>query len=231
MKTIDLEFAGKNLEAFYAGKPLTHRIAEIEDNLENVSAEQVSRFLTSQSVDESVLGSAFVLKALAGQINVVIHTVGILVSLPHILETGEMVEYVSLGAGNTGKDFDLETDRRVAEFKFINWQGGAEAIRQNQVFKDLFYLAEYDGEKQRLLYVIGKQHPLRFLSGRRGLSSILSHNEALRNAFYGKYGERYQVVSDYYRDVKTQVEIVDLQDLVPFFRNVGTSETADRQPV
>ncbi|WP_283814259.1 hypothetical protein [Bradyrhizobium aeschynomenes] len=41
--------------------------------------------------------------------------------LPHILEEGEIVDYVSLGAGNTGRPFDLETNRRIAEFKFIHW--------------------------------------------------------------------------------------------------------------
>lgn len=43
--------------------------------------------------------------------------------LPHILEPDERVESVSLGAGNTGRDFDLETNVRVAEFKFIHWRG------------------------------------------------------------------------------------------------------------
>jgi hypothetical protein len=40
-----------------------------------------------------------------------------------------------------GRSFDLETDRQVAEFKFIAWRGGAEAIRQNGLFIDIFRLA------------------------------------------------------------------------------------------
>jgi hypothetical protein len=83
-------------------------------------------------------------KRLAREINVVIHALGILLCLPHILEPEETIEYVSLGAGNTGRAFDLETNKRIAEFKFSRWQGGAEAIRQNSLFKDFYCMAEYD---------------------------------------------------------------------------------------
>jgi hypothetical protein len=46
------------------------------------------------------------MKRLAGQINVINHSLGILLCLPHILEVGEQVEKVSLGAGNTGREFE-----------------------------------------------------------------------------------------------------------------------------
>jgi hypothetical protein len=77
-------------------------------------------------------------------VNVAIHALGILLALPEILEVlevGEVVEELSLGAGNTGRAFDLVTNVRVAEFKFIKWRGGAEAIRQNGLFVDVFHLA------------------------------------------------------------------------------------------
>jgi hypothetical protein len=66
--------------------------------------------LGSSGVDREVLAAAAALKRLAGQINVSIHATGILLCLPHILEPGESVDYVSLGAGNTGREFDLETN-------------------------------------------------------------------------------------------------------------------------
>ena len=89
------------------------------------------------------MAAAAEMKRLAGQINVMIHALGILLCLPHILEPKERVEYGSLGAGNTGREFDLETNLRVAEFKFIRWRGGAESIRQNSVFKGYLLLAEH----------------------------------------------------------------------------------------
>jgi hypothetical protein len=76
-----------------------------------------------------VLKAANVIKHLARQINVVIHTLGILLCLPHILRAGEVIHYVALGAGNTGRSLDLETNVRVAEFKFTHWQGRPESIQ------------------------------------------------------------------------------------------------------
>jgi hypothetical protein len=40
-------------------------------------------------------------KDMAGQIDVTLHAVGILLSLRHILDSGERVESLSLGAGST----------------------------------------------------------------------------------------------------------------------------------
>ena len=223
----DLESAAKSLRGFYAGKSLTSRISELQLGVEGSVNNGVADLLTVESIDESVLDAALQLKMVAGQINVVIHAVGILLSLPFVLDAGEVVSFVSLGAGNTGKAFDLETDKRVAEFKFINWQGGAEAIRQNQLFKDFFYLAEYEGDKRRCLYVLDTQSPLKFLGGRRALSSVLSRNRTLRDDFYAKYGEKYSVVCDYYRDRQSRVELISLVNLVPYFKGNTGPETID----
>jgi hypothetical protein len=77
--------------------------------------------LGSTGVHREVLAAAAAaLKRLAGQINVFIHATGILLCLPHILEPGESVEHVSLGAGNTGRECDLESNYRITEFKFIH---------------------------------------------------------------------------------------------------------------
>lgn len=111
---LDLTLAAKTLEDFCADSSLTGRIGQLQQVIEGTSASQIGGVLSAERIDESVLDSALTFKQIAGQINVVIHAVGILVSLPHVLEPGETIRYVSLGAGNTGKPFDLETDRRVA---------------------------------------------------------------------------------------------------------------------
>ena len=90
------------------------------------------------------------IKQLTGQINVMIHALGILLCLPHILGADEIIDYVSLGAGNTGRGFDLETNRRIAEFKFIHWQGGPQSIRRNALFKDFYEMAEYETDKMEV---------------------------------------------------------------------------------
>ena len=78
---------------------------------------------------------------------------------------------MSLGAGNTGRAFDLETNKRIAEFKFIRWQGGPEAIRQNALFKDFYFMAEHAGVKRKYLYVHDAHRqdphlPMRYDTGR-----------------------------------------------------------------
>ena len=130
----------------FTGADLTVTLGRIEGIVQGLTIEVCEEFLKSEGVDREALAAAAELKRLAGQINVTIHALGILLCLPHILEAGEIVEYVSLGAGNTGRQFDLETNRRVAEFKFIRWRGGSEAIRQNSIFKDFYLLAEYPTE-------------------------------------------------------------------------------------
>ena len=170
-----------------------------------------------------MLAAALRIKEAAGQINVVIHAVGILVSLPYILLPGERIASLSLGAGNTGKDFDLETDAQVAEFKFITWRGGPEAIRQNSVFADFFKLAEDDSGRKRCLYVVGKEHPLRFLNGGRSMSSVLSKNRAVSDRFYERHGEKYSVVSEYFEEARGRVDIIDLAEIVPTFGQVSPS--------
>jgi len=147
---------------------------------------------------------------LAGQINVTIHALGILLCLPHILEQGETVEYVSLGAGNTGREFDLETNLRVAEFKFIRWRGGAESIRQNSIFKDYVLLAENLTPKRKYLYLVGTEHALKFLHGGRALSSVLSRNDKLQKMFSERFGSQFSKVRDYYGAHRDAVQIEDV---------------------
>ena len=98
-------------------------------------------FCIEQGLDAGLMLAARRVKAAAAQIDEVIHSVGILQSLPHILEHDEQVEYLSLGAGNTGKKFDLETKKLVAEFKFIDWQPKSNSIRETRIFKDFYGLA------------------------------------------------------------------------------------------
>src|ERR1700720_311254 len=146
----------------FRGADLTRTIYQIEQSLRGASADTYAAVLTTSGAKAEVLGAAGLIKQLAGQINVVIHALGILLCLPHILRPGEVIEYVSLGAGNTNRKFDLETNKRIAEFKFIRWQGGPESIRQNALFKDFYEMAEHETIKEKYLYVLGTEHAVRF---------------------------------------------------------------------
>lgn len=206
--------AASTIQQFEKGS-LTDRISAIETILQGLDKKACESAFPTLAVNPSLLDAALTLKQAAGQVNVLIHAVGILLSLPHILEDGEVVEALSLGAGNTGRPFDLETNHRVAEFKFINWKGGPESIRQNSLFKDFYLLAEHETAKQRYLYVIGTQYPLRFLKGGRSLESVMSRNNRLWKEFQGRYGSRFTKVHEYYEHRGSNVQLVDITKVVP----------------
>ncbi len=199
----------------FGGADLTRTLARIEASLDGATADTCADALSACGADTEVLSAAGLIKRLAGQINVVIHALGILLCLPHLLQPGEVIEYASLGAGNTGRAFDLETNQRIAEFKFIRWQGGPEVIRQNALFKDFYLMAEHSSDKRKFMYVLGTEYPLKFFNSGRSLSSVLSRSVKLQSQFTAKFGERYRTVRDYYVPRKDVVLIQDVSPFVP----------------
>ena len=217
-----LEAAAKRIEDFGAGPALTARIKELETASSGLGARQINKILAREGVGEELISAARTLKALAGQVNVIMHAAGILASLPHILESGEIVESLSLGAGNTGRDHDLVTDRRIAEFKFIDWRPARNTIRENVLFADVFSVASAETDKRRIVYVLGTEHPMKFLRGGRAISSVLSRSSKVRLGFYGRYGmDTFATVRDYWATVCDSVELLDLRELVPELFAVG----------
>jgi len=212
----DLAEAVRVLEALGPGKQLTTRIAQLEEAFRELPAAAIPGRLVDERLGEATLRGALQVKALAGQINVVVHAVGILVALPHILDADETVQALSLGAGNAGgRAHDLVTDRQVAEFKFIQWRGDADGGRQSSLFADVFNLASEETDKRRVLYVTGKVHPLRFLTNNRTLASVLSRNRGVAERLRAAHGEGFTTVSQYWDLVKDRLEIVDLCEVVP----------------
>ena len=122
---------------------------------------------------------------------------------------------MSLGAGNTGRKFDVETNKCIAEFKFINWSGKSDTIRQNTTFKYFFELVEYNTNKKKYLYILDKENVLKFFNNNRALKSVLSKNEATKKHFFSLYEDKYTTVSQYYHDKKDIVDIIDLHDICP----------------
>lgn len=196
--------------ARFTGPDLTTTLSGLEAAVQGVTAKDCVNFLEGAGAGREAMVAAAELKRQAGQINVTIHALGILLCLPHLLEPGERVDYVSLGAGNTGRAFDLETNLRVAEFKFIRWRGGPESVRQNSVFKDFLLLALHPTPKRKHLYLLGTDHALKFLRGGRALSSVLSRNDKLQRTFVHHFGDTYQTVGDYYDANSEQVRIEDV---------------------
>jgi len=206
--------AASNLEEFGVNS-LRNRIASLEAAFKGRSKAECGAESLSQGLVLNLLESAVILKRAAGQVNILIHALGILLSLPYILEDGEVIQSLSLGAGSAGRAFDLETDCRVSEFKFIRWRG-RDSARQDALFKDFFYLTESNTAKQRNLYLLEVERPQRFLEGGRSLTSVLSRDDKLRGDFRTLYGDRFTRVRDYYKYRQGRVLLIDLRPLVPY---------------
>ncbi len=198
----------------FQGFSLTESISNIEGFVIGKGVNELESLCISKKIDDDFMTSALSLKKIAGQINVIIHAAGILRSLPGIMEPGEVVKSVSLGAGNTGREFDLETNYRIAEYKFIDWKGGAESIRQNGIFKDFFELAEHITPKRKYLYVVGEKYPLKFLSeSRRKLTSVLKNQQTLLTQLHDKY-PTIKMVRDYYALKSLEVKVCDISPYI-----------------
>ncbi|MGA2513678.1 MAG: hypothetical protein ABSG37_08665 [Candidatus Limnocylindrales bacterium] len=216
---------GAALEAVgaFSGPGLTAYVARLERELSGMEHDRIAETLAVQGLRDSTLEAALMVKRAAAQIDVVVHALGIALALPHILEQGERIESLSLGAGNTGRDHDLVTDRRIAEFKFVQWRGGPESIRQNRLFVDLFNLVSDPSPKRKELYVVDKATPLRFLTGGRAVDSVLSRDAHAAQRFANMYGSRYATVGEYYSAVRDDVQIIDLAEILPAFAAITCS--------
>jgi hypothetical protein len=212
------------VRALGVGRGLRDHLAELERALVGKDRDSAVSLVAEDGITDDVLLAALAIKAMAGQINVVVHALGILVSLPYLLEDGEIIEGVSLGAGNTGRSHDLETDRRIAEFKFITWRGGADTIRQNTLFVALFNLTSSDTIKRRELYVLDRRKPLRFLNGNRAIQSVLTKHSTVWERFNQRhFPDNFVTVSQRWATVRDRIALIDLRERVPVFNLQATA--------
>jgi hypothetical protein len=212
----------------FRGRPanLNERIASLERALTGAQGSEVSPRALSGGVSPDLFSGALLVKEMSAQINVIIHVVGILAALPRIMEPGERIVALSLGAGTGGRGrrWDLETDRRVAEFKFIHWQKSGNRVRENGVFVDVFRLAEDAGSRHRALYITGADTAVRFLESHRSIKSVLRRHGDVASELHRRHGERFATVGDYWAASRDRLQVVELTSLVP---GIGT---LDRSP-
>lgn len=213
----------------FKGHSLTETIAAIESKLTNAAVARVSCVNESFHINQQLLVAAAAIKQASSQVDVIIHAVGIAYALPHILESDELVESLSLGAGSAGSDFDLVTDKRIAEFKFINWQGGSEAVRKKTLFEDYFKLVREQTFREKYLYLLDTEIPMRFLRGRSNILRLLDRNNRLREDFVARYGQTYYTVGEFYGAHEEAVRFVNLVEVVPGFDALVKMEGANTE--
>jgi hypothetical protein len=149
--------------AFLGQGPLRATVADLEIALDGCEAQDLPDVIAARGVTVDLLRSAVAARAAFGKINDVIHSVGIALSLPHLLEPGETLRRPSLAAGNTpDRLYDVETDRRIAEFTFAR-RDGHDGARQKTTVTDLARLAAGKSGRRAELYVLGDR-PLAWLA-------------------------------------------------------------------
>jgi hypothetical protein len=192
--------------ARFSGTNLAAKIGELEFEFAGVDKAEISARLHAASISHGLLEAARTIKRAAAQIDVVLHALGILVLLPSILGDGEKVESLSLGAGSAeSKRFDLETNRRVAEFTFIDWRGN-DSTRLQKIFKDFYRLAEFKTEKAKEMWLTDDTYVLKYLRSGSSVRTATHKYRDIWESFQSKYPEIDQV-SDYYRLQATSVKL------------------------
>jgi hypothetical protein len=182
----------------FKGARLAGTIHLLEQRLSGKNPAEIRQVNKSSIVDLELLLAAAAVKRASAQIDVVIHAAGILHALPFLLDEDEVVESLSIGAANADSDFDLVTDRRLAEFKFIHWQPKGNAVRNKTLFQDFYRLARAETTKDKYLYLLQTDLPLRFLTGSRNILKVLDRNRRLADDFEQRFGDRFQTVGAFY---------------------------------
>jgi hypothetical protein len=113
-------------------------VASLEDALVGADGASAATIADDSDVAAQTLEAALVVRDTFGRVSDVIHALVITLALPRILEPDEFITVrPSLAAGNDpSRKFDLETNKRVAEFKVSGWTG-ADAMRKRGAFVDL----------------------------------------------------------------------------------------------
>ncbi|MCZ7374888.1 hypothetical protein [Micromonospora sp. WMMC250] len=209
--------AFSSLLMFIGTGDLTSRIAALETDLEGIDREAAAEMAATSELGFDVLDAALQVRKYAGRLSDIIHAAVIMQTLPLILEDGErVIRRPSLAAGNDpGRLFDLETDRRVAEFKMAVWKG-RDTMRKRGVFADLVHLALAGPPRKAQLFVSGPL-PISYLRSSKGSAAwaLGRSSPNLRRRFDEEFGSVEMSVRDFTAGPAKHVELIDLTSLLP----------------
>lgn len=204
------------LLAFLGRVPLTVAVRELEWALDGCGGEAAAEEVAAAGIDAELLAAAVGTRRQLGRLNDLIHASAIGLMLPLLLESDEVVlGRPSLAAGNDPtRPYDLQTTRRIAEFKLAMW-AGADAMRKRGVFKDLVHLAADESGRRAQLFVVGDA-PIRFLRESSSPASWgLDRAATSRAVFEQRFGPLTMPIRDFTAGPGARVELVDLLPLLP----------------
>lgn len=216
-KPDDLATAFTVLSEFLGTSNLTTQLAQAETEFVQATADDAGAVTAQHGFTQELLDATLLVRSKVGRLNDVVHATTISLALPHILEPGEkVVNRPSLGAGNDpSRPYDLETDRRIAEFKVAQWNGG-DTGRKRGVVADLVHLSLDESGRRAQLYVVGDP-PGRFLdSSTTTVAWMLSRaSVGLRQRFADRYGpDSTMTVAQFRSGPGAHIDTIDLRGLV-----------------
>lgn len=219
----DLRTAGfLQLAKFLEGGRLKGVVADLEHELASASGTEASQATERVGMGGdpgvALFMAAVQTRQQLGRINDLIHATGIALMLPAILESGEhLTNRPSLAAGNdASRPFDVETDRRIMEFKFGVWQPGSNAARKRGVFHDLLHLAAAPSERRPELYVVGPQAAKFLLTTKSKVSWALNRQaEKSQQLFEERFGSVDIPIPEFTKGPAAHVNIIDIKQLLP----------------
>ena len=217
---VSIEEAGEafaTLVAFLRHAPFTVSLDQLERDLVNTDCSTAPVVTSAAGLSKELLAAALIVRRDVGRVSDVIHATVIALALPEILEPGEVISNrPSLGPGNDKtRPFDLETNRRVAEFKVALWSGG-DMMRKRTLTADLVHLALDRSGRRPELWVAGTE-PLRFLrtstSPVGDLLSRASHH--LRARYRDRYGAEDISLRDFVTHHAAHIHHRNIADVLP----------------
>ncbi len=206
------------LSRFLTDHDLTAHLAAAEAAFHHAGSATSRAVTIEYGFSDDLLDAALAVRGHVGRLNDVIHATVIARVLPAILDEGEVVvRRPSLGAGNDqSRPFDLETDRRIAEFKVAQWKG-ADTMRKRGVVSDLVHLALDESGRRAQLFVVGAQ-PVRFLQTSTSTIAwaLARSSPHTRARFDQRFGPATDfTVAEFVRVHGKRIELIDLATLVP----------------
>ena len=211
------------LSGYLRTNDMTAQLAHAEDALKDSTGEEDGDISSEHGLTPDLLTAALTVRATVGRLNDVIHAAVIALVLPHILEPGErLTNRPSLGAGNDpSRPFDLETDRRIAEFKVAQWKG-KDTMRKRGVVADLVHLALDETGRRAQLYVVGDL-PAKYLRGttQKVVWALGRSSPHTRRQYADRFDPDGSLsIADFTAGPAAHIEIIDLSTLVPALATV-----------
>ena len=206
------------LVKFLRSVPFTRSINQLEHDLENADRSTAAELTSAAGLSDQLLSAALIVRRDVGRVSDVIHATVISLALPLILEDGEYLDNrPSLGPGNDpSRPFDLQTNKRVAEFKVAVWSGG-DMMRKRGLTADLVHLAMDDSGKRAELWAVG-EGPLDFIrTCRSATNSLLARASQHQRERFGKtYGDDASLpLGRFYEKHASDVKLCNLATVLP----------------